>query len=782
MVVKRQEWFGKVLWRKQKHGIVKKIVVIQKVKRNLKVLNRNWNKRQKGLAIYVMFCIIWCIFRIAAGKDCFMDAALYGISSGTEEGVVIGEHTSVDTEFTATVDQIEGFSVFYYDNDQIFTDEKLHFQVYVGDSRIPVRECEMDLALQTDATTVFLTCPLSGIRDKKITVHIDGEGLRGSQGPRLAVTENEVEKSKLSVNGNRKDYVLHFSVSYPVYSRNIPMKVVESIGLILAGFLIFGLCCMGEISTEKRTFRKTNGICKKKACEKKKVTAGVLSGYGVTMLVTLAILEFTYSNTVKESWMKTMFLILAVLILITVSFLYYGCVFRKWNADKLFFAALLLWGTMYAGVLTMYSVPDEPSHIDTAYRISNCMLGIKDSGVSHTLYKRYDDIDPNPTEKTDVSEDSYQQLYEEIFSSCENAKLTETYVRNNLGNAPEICYYAPAFGITVGRLLGMGRLPMLLLGRLCSLLAAALMMYFGVKKLPFGKSIFYVIGLLPITLQEIMSFSYDSFLIGLSYLFAGYFLSWIYGKEKLRIEESIVLLVSLMLLAVAKGGVYMPLVGLVFLYPLRGGSENRKKRMVFCTGVCIMAVLAYVVQNPTILARLGITGSGAGGTGSVSGVQAMYSLSYIIRHPLKMIRVFENTLYEKLDIYLSGILGGRLGWLNIHISWYVLTGFVILLVLAVLAGKRNALLNEKKECVWVLFLCAASVFLVFLSMLVAGTPQGEKIVLGVQGRYFLPVFGIALAAIPTGKGICVKLESQSILFASVMLQVLTVSQILLAVL
>ena len=62
-----------------------------------------------------MFCIIWCIFRIAAGKDCFMDAALYGISSGTEEGVVIGEHTSVDTEFTATVDQIEGFSVFYYD-------------------------------------------------------------------------------------------------------------------------------------------------------------------------------------------------------------------------------------------------------------------------------------------------------------------------------------------------------------------------------------------------------------------------------------------------------------------------------------------------------------------------------------------------------------------------------------------------------------------------------------------------------------------------------------------
>ena len=437
---------------------------------------------------------------------------------------------------------------------------------------------------------------------------------------------------------------------------------------------------------------------------------------------------------------------------------------------------------MYAGVLTMYSVPDEPSHIDTAYRISNCMLGIKDSGVSHTLYKRYDDIDPNPTEKTDVSEDSYQQLYEEIFSSCENAKLTETYVRNNLGNAPEICYYAPAFGITVGRLLGMGRLPMLLLGRLCSLLAAALMMYFGVKKLPFGKSIFYVIGLLPITLQEIMSFSYDSFLIGLSYLFAGYFLSWIYGKEKLRIEESIVLLFSLMLLAVAKGGVYMPLVGLVFLYPLRGGSENRKKRMVFCTGVCIMAVLAYVVQNPTILARLGITGSGAGGTGSVSGVQAMYSLSYIIRHPLKMIRVFENTLYEKLDIYLSGILGGRLGWLNIHISWYVLTGFVILLVLAVLAGKRNALLNEKKECVWVLFLCAASVFLVFLSMLVAGTPQGEKIVLGVQGRYFLPVFGIALAAIPTGKGIYVKLESQSILFASVMLQVLTVSQILLAVL
>ena len=184
--------------------------------------------------------------------------------------------------------------------------------------------------------------------------------------------------------------------------------------------------------------------------------------------------------------LKSLFYVLAGMICVIVTVIFYGSCTRKWDADKMFFLAVLLWGMVYCGVLTVYSVPDEPSHIDTAYRISNQMLGIKDLGVSHSLYKRLDDIDPNPTEKTDVSSASYKKLYEELFTQCDRTELKETYVRNNLGNAPSICYYAPAFGISVGRILGLGTMPMLLLGRLCSLLAAALLMYFGVKKLPYG--------------------------------------------------------------------------------------------------------------------------------------------------------------------------------------------------------------------------------------------------------------------------------------------------------
>lgn len=870
------------------------------------------DRAKKGLAVYIILCVLYCCCSIFWGNSNVMQAVIYGTSASEKEGIVIGEQTVLDTEFTSTVDKIEGFSVYYYDNEQEFDDEKLHFEVWMeGESKV-VKSGTLELSQQTDDTTVFLPCPLSDIKGKKIKIHIYGEGIKGNDGPMLAVTENAVEESTLFVNGDRQNNVLHFSLSYLTSDRKIAFRIVKGICLILIGILVYGLIYLGEMEPQK----KGKGKKKNERNKKTKINVKMVLGYVITMLFIFMVLEFTYTKAVEEAsekqirkemvgsaedgkyiplqggqeisqniicegknmcgigifllaedkknlpeltmtiskdetvlvretykldellkkqsgeketeavklkfpvisdkftsqkirvtWrlgntenfrmnilttqegdvvcegyfkeyrcLKSLFYVLAGMICVIVTVIFYGSCTRKWDADKMFFLAVLLWGMVYCGVLTVYSVPDEPSHIDTAYRISNQMLGIKDLGVSHSLYKRLDDIDPNPTEKTDVSSASYKKLYEELFTQCDRTELKETYVRNNLGNAPSICYYAPAFGISVGRILGLGTMPMLLLGRLCSLLAAALLMYFGVKKLPYGKTVFYVIGLLPITLQEIMSFSYDSFLIGLSYLFAGYFFAWIYGQQKLKIYEGVILITSLLLLAVAKGGVYMPLVGLVFLFPMCR-REKRRSRIIFCFMTCIAAVTAYVVKNPTILSRLGIVKSSLSSAG---GQEAMYSLGYFINNPLKFIRIFENTIYEKLDIYLSGILGGRLGWLNIHISWYIVIAFAVMLVLA--AACRERAVMEKGQQVWVLLLCGMCGALIFLSMLIAGTPVGENIILGVQGRYFLPLLGIAFMALPMRKFVYREQEPVNFIFAGAVLQVLVISQILISVL
>ena len=52
-----------------------------------------------------------------------------------------------------------------------------------------------------------------------------------------------------------------------------------------------------------------------------------------------------------------------------------------------------------------------------------------------------------------------------------------------------------------------------------------------------------------------------------------------------------------------------------------------------------------------------------------------------------------------------------------------------------------------RQRVWTGFLCAACGGLTMLSMLIAWTPVSSRVILGVQGRYFLPFLPVLLLAL-----------------------------------
>ena len=83
--------------------------------------------------------------------------------------------------------------------------------------------------------------------------------------------------------------------------------------------------------------------------------------------------------------------------------------------------------------------------------------------------------------------------------------------------APIILYLPAVLGMTLGRLLHLGTVPMLLLARWCSLLFFAVMTYLGMKKLPFGKTTLFLLAILPMNLQQCTSFSYDAVITGVSF-------------------------------------------------------------------------------------------------------------------------------------------------------------------------------------------------------------------------------------------------------------------------
>ena len=82
-------------------------------------------------------------------------------------------------------------------------------------------------------------------------------------------------------------------------------------------------------------------------------------------------------------------------------------------------------------------------------------------------------------------------------------------------------YLAPALGVLVARLLGLGFYGMLLAGRLANLALYIGLAGVAVRRMPFAGNMLFCVGLLPMCLQLAASFSPDALVLGLSFaLFA----------------------------------------------------------------------------------------------------------------------------------------------------------------------------------------------------------------------------------------------------------------------
>ena len=137
---------------------------------------------------------------------------------------------------------------------------------------------------------------------------------------------------------------------------------------------------------------------------------------------------------------------------------------------------------------------------------------------------------------------------------------------------------------------------MLLLGRWFSLLGFAVLSYFAMKKLPFGKSTLFLLAILPMNLQQCTSFSYDAVITGVSFLFISWCLSLTFGEKQLKGTDMLGLGILGIILVYGKSGVYLPLALLIFLIPAKrfGGKRIRN---ICAAGLFLLPVLCFLNQN-----------------------------------------------------------------------------------------------------------------------------------------------------------------------------------------
>ena len=479
----------------------------------------------------------------------------------------------------------------------------------------------------------------------------------------------------------------------------------------------------------------------------------------------------TYFNLFLKKYFFGMFLFFELM----AAGFYYLAFIRRCRIEKVFLFTILCLGVIYNFILTPYMTPDEKYHIDMSYRHSNTLLGIEQVGENKCL-KRVDDDEMEFTSEPSLT--NYKNIYDGLFTTVQDDALIEAEATANT-EAPMLLYLPAVLGMTLSRLLQLGTVPMLLFARWCSLLFFALMAYWGMKKLPFGKMTLFLLGILPMNLQQCTSFSYDAVITGTILLYSCYCIALAYQEESVKPKDILILGILSIVFIYGKSGVYLPMCLLVFLIPAKK-FLNKRAHQLCMAGLCLLPVLSFLNKNTVAVNYIATTTEATATVGSST--TAGYTIGYFLQQPVELIRILANTASDKLAFYLESLVGQKMGWVEIEISQIIPMFFLLLLVLSVLKTREEPLYVKTWQKWWIVLVSLACAGIILAGMLLTWTPKDYISIEGVQGRYFLPLMPAFLLIGRNGRLMYEKSIDRGLMYAGFVGQLLTVMYLIKAVL
>lgn len=191
------------------------------------------------------------------------------------------------------------------------------------------------------------------------------------------------------------------------------------------------------------------------------------------------------------------------------------------SVHKLYLIWTLAFGIMFSFALPTYMVPDEAVHLYKTYSISNRILNIKNEP---TLKMRADDlraeqegvVSSNRCARDEIRS-HYNAFYKEFFYVfADDKELVD--VGYLIIPYDSYMYVIPALGLSFARLLGLGTVSAYIMGSLFNLALFVVLTTIAIYVIPIGKEILFTLGLMPIVMQQVTSFSCDCFIISFSFI------------------------------------------------------------------------------------------------------------------------------------------------------------------------------------------------------------------------------------------------------------------------
>ncbi len=494
---------------------------------------------------------------------------------------------------------------------------------------------------------------------------------------------------------------------------------------VLGGSLLIAIICRflyARLSADDiLTLERADLFLKRR---RRLICALVLSA--VTLLLAISAIGTFTGGAVKYFKMFAFAAIVAAVVLI-----YRMIYLRMCKIETAFLISAVFMGVFCMIMFTPLTIPDEPTHLFSAYKMSNYFT-FDFANKSTTLIRRTDLDTFRKYASTDLTRSYYGVLKKCSAFFCSDSTLTEIPRGMNAG-AP-FGYVFSGLGVALARLLNLGALPLFYIGRTFNFAAYVAMVYFAIKKIPVGKIAVCAIALMPMSLQLAVSYSYDPIVLAFALLLVSHIVYLIYKPESVTRKDIAIVSVFAALLAPNKL-VYAPLVFLAILIPQRNFTSKRSavigKTVIIAAGIASLLVFQVFTLGSTISSAGGIIGW-AGEPG--------YSVTWSLAYPFAAVKVYLETLSRSFSFYIETMVGNRFGWLTIYVNWiYTATALMLLLLSFLRKEGEPAEALRPTGRLFIIITVLVSVFLIMTSMYLAWTPQSSPSIQGVQGRYFIPL-------------------------------------------
>ncbi len=402
-----------------------------------------------------------------------------------------------------------------------------------------------------------------------------------------------------------------------------------------------------------------------------------------------------------------------------------------------FFAvsAFLMGSLLIFGVGTNQVSFDEHVHAKSAYKLSFGST-IETTEAAMQMVGNQLPYFNNPEER-------------ELVETYENMVHDPEYIAPDIGHqsvfprAETRVYYPMAIGFYLGRVLDLDFADMVALAKFGNLLCYIAIVFWAVKKAKGYGMVVATIGLLPNNMFIASSISYDA-LVTSCLLFAYVLLlnEILTPDEKMKPTNVLLMLISFVIGCLSKP-IYI-LMAWMTLFFSNKKFHSKWAAVVFKVAVVILAgLMIYNIFFPTPVAggdyQLVSNAAYSGDKRNV-GTSTTGQIAFILGNPLAYTKILLQDMFGMLFKYLGVGKMPFVGYAYLGTAPFFVNWVLIIL------GCFAALFADVKQKIgkWFGGLSHLMNFgvaaVVFTSMYISYTAVGSEQILGVQGRYFIPLF------------------------------------------